>query len=123
MEIIKSPRLLVFLSLLKIKGILAVEPGPGGLIGTGSGAEITNPLKADSIVGVLKAISDFLIVIGAPLLVILVIIGGFQILTAAGNPEKINTGKKTILYASIGYAIVLSAWGIIAIIKQTLGVK
>ncbi len=84
---------------------------------------LSNPLNTTDITEVLNRIFDFLIIIGAPLLAILIIIGGFQILTAAGNPEKINTGRKTILYAAIGYAIILCAKGVIYIIKQILGFK
>ncbi len=40
--------------------------------------------------------------------------------TAAGNEEKFATGKRTVLYAVIGYAIILIGWGITSIIQSLL---
>jgi len=109
----------IFLSgFLKISEVLAqrgpVEETPGTL---------TNPLGTTDITVVLERIFQFLSSIGAPLLGIFIAIGGFQILTAMGDPQKIKTGKDTILYATIGYSVVLCAWGFIYIIKEVLGAK
>ena len=51
----------------------------------------------------------------------MVIYGGFQILTAGGTPEKFTTGRKTILYAVIGYGIIIISKGVTLILKQLLG--
>ena len=86
---------------------------------TGSGITLDNPLGVSTITGLIDAIIDFLIEIGAVLLVIIVLIGAYQMLFAVGNPEKFATGKKTIIYAVIGYAIILLAKGIELIIDLT----
>ena len=44
--------------------------------------------------------------------VILVIIGGFRWMTAAGNEEKVEGAKKLLIAAVIGLVIVMAAWGI-----------
>lgn len=51
---------------------------------------------------------------------IFIIWGAFQILTSAGNAEKLGAGKKTILYTVIGFLIVLSAKGIVEIVRTAL---
>ena len=51
----------------------------------------------------------------------MVVKGGFIILTAGGSPEKFKTGKDVILYAVIGYIIILVSWGVIYIIGEILG--
>ena len=53
----------------------------------------------------------------------MVLYGGFLILTAGDKPEQITKGKNTILYAAIGYTIILCSWGVIYIIQQVLGAK
>jgi len=58
--------------------------------------------------------------IAPPIVGIMIIIGALQILTAAGDEEKFKTGKKTVLYAVIGYAIILLASGISFIIQEIL---
>ncbi len=42
--------------------------------------------------------------------VIVIIISGFFFLTSAGQPEKITTAKKTILYAVVGLVVVICAF-------------
>jgi len=61
--------------------------------------------------------------IAPPIVTLMIFWGAFQILTAAGNPEKITSGRKTITYAVIGYVIILIGWGFVSIIKEVLGVR
>ena len=86
-----------------------------------SGGGLENPIGTKSFTELLKRIIGYLIVIGAPILALMVLYGGFYILTAGGNPEKFKTGKDVILYAVIGYIIILVSWGIIYIIGEILG--
>ena len=53
---------------------------------------------------------------------IFIVIGAFQMMFAAGNPEKFATGQKTILYSVIGLVIIIVASGIVAIVKSLLTV-
>ena len=46
------------------------------------------------------------------LVVIFVLIGAFNLLTAAGSPEKVKSGRDFIIYASIGMLVALLAKGI-----------
>jgi uncharacterized membrane protein YidH (DUF202 family) len=66
-------------------------------------------------------IANFLFVdIAIPLSVIMVLVGAFQMMTSAGEPEKISQAKKTILYAAIGLAIAIVAGGITTLLKNIL---
>lgn len=61
----------------------------------------------------------FLYIIGI-IAVIMLIFGGFQYLTSAGNQEKVKSAKNTILYAIIGLVIAIFAYAIINwVITQT----
>jgi len=44
--------------------------------------------------------------------VVLILIGGFKWMTAAGNEEKISEAKKLLAAAAIGLIIILASWGI-----------
>ena len=59
--------------------------------------------------------------IAIPLTAIMVLVGAFQITTSAGDPEKFSQGRKTILYAAIGFVIAIIATGVTSIIKSLLG--
>ena len=84
---------------------------------------LPNPLSLNSLQAVVDAVSKFLLLIAAPVLAVMVLIGGFQMMTAAGNPEKFLAGRKTLRYAVIGFAVVLLAGGVGQIIKSFLGTK
>jgi len=62
----------------------------------------------------------FLAIVFAP---IMFLIGGFTFLTSGGDPQKVSKGKNIMIYAAVGLAIVLVAKGIIALLKDILGVK
>lgn len=55
------------------------------------------------------------------LVVLLVIIGAFFILTAAGDAAKVTTGRNFIIYACIGLIIALMARAIPSIAKALMG--
>lgn len=69
----------------------------------------------------LTVITNFLFTISIPLCGIFILVGGFQMMTAAGNPEKFSKGKKTLLYAVIGFVIVLLAGSVATLIQNLFG--
>ncbi len=70
--------------------------------------------------GLLHSIVDWLIRIGTPIAVGMILFGAFQMIFAGGDPEKFKKGKQTILYTAIGYAIILIGWGMTSIIQDFL---
>jgi hypothetical protein len=81
---------------------------------------LTNPLNTTDATVVLGYLNTFLIVIAAPICAIMVVWGGFQMMTAAGNPEKFSEGRQTLLYAAIGFVVVIFAGSVVPIIKSIL---
>jgi hypothetical protein len=97
----------------------------GALFSLGVGSannpiSLPNPISATSFTQVVANITQVLLEIAIPLTAIMAIIGGFQMMTAGGDPEKFSKGRKTLMYAAIGFAVVLLAGGLVAIIKNLL---
>jgi len=88
--------------------------------GTSEGIALQNPLGVSTVEGAIAKVLDILKTVGAPVAVIMVIIGGFQMLFSAGDPDKFKSGQKTILYSAIGYAIIFLADGIATLITNAL---
>lgn len=63
---------------------------------------------SETVAEVIKVVLGFLGVI----FIILMLYAGFMWMTAAGNEEKIETAKKTMVAAIIGTAIILGAYAI-----------
>lgn len=53
--------------------------------------------------------------------VVIILIGGFEWMTAGGSEDKVETAKKRIMYGIIGLAIILSAWAITKFVLNALG--
>ena len=85
--------------------------------------KIENPLEYDSFDKLVKAVIGYFFWLAIALTPLLVIVGAFYLMTAAGDPEKITKGKNIILWTCIGFAVILFSWGIIALIQGVLGVK
>jgi len=81
----------------------------GGSVGLG-----TADLKA-TVVNIIQWVLGILALVA----VVMIIIGGFQWMTASGNEEKIEKAKKVISAAVIGLIIVLLAWAIVIFVAGT----
>jgi len=114
--------LLISKNLLKTKIVLlTVLAFSLLLISISSAIDIENPLsKTSDIYTLVMKILDFLIILAIPLSAILIVYSGLLYITSAGNAEKIKTAQKTLIWALIGFAIVLIAKGVPAIIQEFL---
>jgi hypothetical protein len=107
---------IIFLSTIFIIGFAFIVLGA-----TSTSLTIPNPLgKTSDIYTLIETITNFLIGIAIVITPIIIIYAGFLYITAAGNEEKVKTAQKVIIWALIGFALVLIARGIPALIKQFL---
>jgi len=75
----------------------------------------------EKIVGVLGTVAAWLFTILMALAVVMVVYAAFLYLTAAGNPERITSAKKTLIYAIVAIVVALVAGGIPVLILNLLG--
>jgi len=85
--------------------------------------ELPNPLKIKTVADLIDAILDYLFAFSIPLVVIFIIYAGYLFVTSSGEPKKIETAKKIILYALLGFIIILFASGIPNLIQEVFGTK
>jgi len=84
---------------------------------------IENPITATSFESVIDNAIDFVFKIAIVLAPLMVVIGGFLLLTAGGNISQVGRAKSLLLWTAIGFLVVLLSKGILAIINQILGVR
>lgn len=109
-----------------------IGAGLGEGIGTGLGEGIgtvddgggifTNPLKdgIDSLPGLLGLILDIMVQIGTTVIIIAIIYAGFLYTTARGSQSKLDKAHRVIQGVLIGSAIILGAFVIAQVIKETV---
>jgi len=77
-----------------------------------TGAEFTglkNPIGSENFDEVIQGVVGFLVPFGMAISVIMILYGGFQMMTSGGDPNKHGAGRKTLLWAAVGLAILISA--------------
>ncbi len=90
------------------------------LIHTASAALI-NPIQFATICQLLAKLAQGAIAVGGAISGVLVMVGAFQFLFSAGDPKRVELGKKTILYTVIGYVILISSSAIAYLVADLLG--
>ncbi len=92
------------------------------LVNGASTIKLDPPTTHENLGDLIEALIQFLFWIALAVAPLLILVGAFYFMTAAGNTTKIETGKKIILYTCIGLFVILFARGIIAVIRMVLGV-
>lgn len=69
----------------------------------GSEAGVSNTISF------LQTLVNILCAIAGPLAAVYLGIGGFQYITSAGNPERLDHSKRTIVHSLIGLVVVIAA--------------
>ena len=73
------------------------------------------------ILNTLNTIVDWIFTVMVVLAVLFAILGAFNLLTGAGSPEKVTSGRNYILYAAIGLIVALISRAIPGIVKAVMG--
>ncbi len=69
---------------------------------------------------ILNRVIDGLLILATPVVVIMILWAGYQFIVSGGSPDKITKARQTILWAAVGYGILLLARGITFIVQQLL---
>ena len=73
------------------------------------------------VVSAIYRITDWIFFFLMAIVVIMVLFGAFNLLTAGGEPDKIAKGRNYILWAAVGFIVALLAWTVPGIAKLIMG--
>ncbi len=54
--------------------------------------------------------------------IIFIIVGGLQMVTSGGSPQRFKQGRETVLYAVVGLVVAIASFSIVSFISGRLGV-
>lgn len=90
------------------------------LMAVANDIEIKPPINVQTIPELVNTITTWAFRLGLILAPLMILVGAFYFLTAAGSPERVRTGQKIILWTVIGLGIILFSRIIISIIESIL---
>lgn len=106
-------------TLLSYSGTLAIWLAPFVAFAQGTPSSPINTMQ--DLVNLMCKIFGYMFYGLMALSLIMVIIGGFNYVTAGDNSEKVSKANRTILYAAIGIAVSLIAKALPLIVGSFLG--
>jgi hypothetical protein len=83
---------------------------------------IINPLGASSFTDLINNLIDFLFTISIIVAPILLVIAGIIFMTAAGDPSRVATARRMLLWTIVGFGIILISKGLVTVLQGVLGI-
>ena len=85
----------------------------------------TDPLesKFSSPADIIGQLLPFIYVVAGLILLLMLISGGIELMTSAGNPDKTKAGYGKISAALIGFLIIFVSYMVAKIVEEILGVS
>lgn len=81
------------------------------------------PAQLTDLTTVLSSVVSVAIPIAGVAVIVMFLVGGFGFLTAGGDKEATQKAQRTLTYAIGGLILVLSAWMIMALLGNFLGIS
>ena len=88
-----------------------------------SSIEIDNPLGVESFEDIISGLIDFLFNLAIVIVPLMIVWAAFLFITSGGSIDQINQAKRMIIYSLAGLIVILLASGLIAIVKEILGIE
>lgn len=93
-----------------------------------SGVKLDNNLgelqfASNSFNGFLVFAINVVYTLGIGVSIIFVIVGGIKMITSNGDPQKMSEGRNAVMYAVIGFVVIIGFRVILAVIFNILGIQ
>lgn len=97
--------------------------GNCGAASGGSGIKLENPINATSVPQLVNSIVRSILGMVGALALFMFVYGGMLWMTSAGNTNRIEKGKETLTWATIGLVIIFASYAILSFIFTALSGK
>lgn len=107
--------------MLVLTNTYAIPPGPS----PGGGGKIPLPLsptqkfRAEGLPAkIVSEVLPIILVLGGFLAVVVIVISGIQFVLSGGNPEGAAAAKNRLIYAIVGFIIIILAFAVLQIVNR-----
>ncbi len=106
----------------KLKSFLSFIPGVLAAESTWFDPKGDEPARIEDITVIAERILNIFLSLAGLAAFVMIIVGGFQYLTAGNDPKKTQAAGQTITFAIFGLVAVIAAWFILLFIEKFTGV-
>lgn len=82
--------------------------------------QVENPIGANNLEDIIKLVTDNILKLAIPVAVVMIVWAGFNFLTAAGNPSKIQKGKQILTWTAVGLAVIFIGGGFVDLVRSII---
>jgi len=82
---------------------------------------LPNPLTSETFEELINVIINWLLVITGPIVALLIVFAGAQIAFSGGSAEQVKKARDMIIYALVGYTVIIVAKVLVGVIKGLFG--
>ncbi|HEX9721730.1 MAG TPA: hypothetical protein VGA53_00520 [Candidatus Paceibacterota bacterium] len=101
-----------------------------GICATGGGPVLSptinltfrNPINATSFTDLINSLIDLIFTIAVIVAPIILVVAGVIFMTAAGDPGRVATARRMLLWTIVGFGIIVVAKGLVEVLKAILGI-
>lgn len=91
--------------------------------GTSKITAINVPQGSSNLEGIVAKVINYALGLLALVAIVIILIAGFEWMTAGGNDDKVKTAQKRLKYGLIGLIIIFLAYGIVTWLFSTLATQ
>lgn len=86
-----------------------------------NGAEAWPAIESpQDLIKILDTVARWLMTIVFIVAAIFIVVAAYRFVTSGGDPMQVTSARQAILYALIGVAVALLAWGIVQVVKSII---
>lgn len=82
--------------------------------------QVDNPIGANNLEDIIKLVTDNILKLAIPVAVVMIVWAGFNFLTAAGNPAKVQKGKQILTWTAVGLAVIFIGDGFVDLVRSII---
>lgn len=92
----------------------------GSSVPAGQGVNLNNPIRVNSPQQLIGQVINAVLGIVGSIALLMFIWGGFLWMTAAGNDEKVQQGKKTLTWSTLGLVVIFSSYALVSYLIKNI---
>ena len=104
-----------------LRSVSAQAPSAGDFT---SWMQVTIPNFAGGTVGqIISALLPYIFGLAGFLILLYIVLGGYQVLVSQGDPKQMAAGREKITYAIVGFIVIFTAYWLVQLIARILNIQ